>query len=99
MLENLRGRSVVMNVLHAAALAVVVMNGCAQVQTGPGWLLTVPPLSADGYADRSAPLSQWQTYGRYAAQTDCNSAIATVAVYTSQGVAMHKVKKALYHCG
>jgi hypothetical protein len=62
--------------LHATAIALALLSGCAQVQPGSGWLLMLPPLSADGYADRSAPLSSWQTFGSYVGQTDCNAAIA-----------------------
>jgi hypothetical protein len=36
----------------------------------------VPPLSADGYADRSAPFSGWQTIGSYDGEADCNAAVA-----------------------
>jgi hypothetical protein len=36
----------------------------------------VPPLSADGYADRSAPFSGWQTLGSYDGETGCNAAVA-----------------------
>jgi hypothetical protein len=37
----------------------------------------LPPLSADGYADKSAPFSKWQTYGTYAERADCNAQIAS----------------------
>jgi len=61
---------------HAAAFALAALIGCARVQSGSGWVLILPPLSADGYADKSAPLVKWQTFGSYAGQTDCNAAIA-----------------------
>ena len=61
---------------HAAAFTLAVVNGCAQVQSGSGWVLMLPPLSADGYADKSAPFAKWQTFGSYAGATDCNAAIA-----------------------
>ena len=66
-----------MRLPRAAALALVALTGCAQVQTGPGWLLMLPPLSADGYADKTAPFSKWQTYGTYAGRADCNAQIST----------------------
>jgi hypothetical protein len=64
-----------MKIRRLAALALAVLTGCAQTQTGPGWLLVLPPLNAGGYADKAAPLSKWQTFGTYSGPTDCNSAI------------------------
>ena len=65
-----------MRPLYAAAVALALSSGCAPVQPGAGWLLMLPPLSADGYADRSAPFSSWQIFGSYVGETDCNAAIA-----------------------
>ena len=66
-----------MKIRRLAALALAILTGCAQTQTGPGWLLMLPPLDAGGYANKSAPLSKWQTFGTYSGPTDCNSAIAS----------------------
>jgi hypothetical protein len=70
-----------------ALLVTLLASGCAQVQSGSGWLLMLPPLSADGYADKSAPLSKWQTFGTYSGQIDCNSSIASnqMAVHSQVG--------------
>jgi len=62
---------------HAAVLALLIFSGCAQAQSGPGSVLILPPLSADGAANQSAPLSKWQIFGNYSGLTDCNSAIAS----------------------
>jgi hypothetical protein len=67
-----------MRPLQAAALASAILSGgCTQTQITPGWLLLLPPLSADGYANTGAPLSQWQVFGRYSGSIDCNSAISS----------------------
>jgi hypothetical protein len=34
----------------AAVLGLLIFLGCAQAQSGPGSLLILPPLTADGYA-------------------------------------------------
>lgn len=80
-----------MKVCYAAAFTLLLLSGCAQVQPGHGWVLMLPPLSADGYADKSAPLSKWQTFGSYAGETDCNAAIARLqfAVNSQVGPISH----------
>jgi len=74
---------------HLAAIAL--LSGCAQAQHGPGWVLMLPPVSADGYADTSAPASKWQTYGSYAGPTDCNAEISRMqfAVNSQVGPISH----------
>ena len=63
-----------MKLHHIVVIAVAVLGGCAQAQTGPGSLLMLPPLTAGGYADKNAPLSKWQTFEKYDGLTDCKSA-------------------------
>ncbi|MGA2409144.1 MAG: hypothetical protein ABSG46_02000 [Candidatus Binataceae bacterium] len=60
-----------MKASRAAILALLIMNGCAQQQSGPGWNLMVPPLTADGLANTSAPLAQWRSGGNYDSRKTC----------------------------
>jgi hypothetical protein len=62
---------------RAFALYLLILGGCAQAQYGPGSLLILPPLTANGYANTAAPLSKWQVFGNYSGLTDCNTAIAS----------------------
>jgi hypothetical protein len=62
---------------HVAALSLLILGGCAQAQSGPGSLLILPPLTANGYANTGAPLSKWQAFGNYGGLTDCTTAIAS----------------------
>lgn len=62
-------------VARVAVLTLVIVSGCAQGQSGPRWDLIVPPLTANGFADQSAPLPQWQNAGNYGARSDCKAAL------------------------
>jgi hypothetical protein len=62
---------------RVAVLSLLILGGCAQAQSGPGSLLILPPLTANGYANTGAPLSKWQVFGNYSGLTDCNTAIAS----------------------
>jgi len=64
-----------MKAFRAVILALLIANGCAQGQSGPGWNLMVPPLTADGSANQSAPLTQWQNLGNYGHHNTCKTAL------------------------
>ncbi len=71
-----------MKLCHAAALGLFVLIGCAAPllgrggPSGPTWLLMASPLTADGAADKDAPLSKWTPSMAYATQADCQAEIA-----------------------
>jgi hypothetical protein len=65
-----------MKASHAiAVLALSVANSCAQAQSGTGWNLMVPPLTAGGFANQAAPLAQWQNLGTYSDDDNCKAAL------------------------
>jgi hypothetical protein len=61
--------------MHVAVAVLLVVSGCAQQQSGPGWNLLVPPLTKDGTADMSAPLAQWQSGGNYGSHKTCTASL------------------------
>ena len=61
--------------MHLAMAVLLVASGCAQQQAGPGWNLLVPPLTANGTADTSAPLAQWQSGGNYGTRKTCMASL------------------------
>ena len=67
-----------MRILCAAVL-IVLAAGCASLKpntpTG-AWLLIVPPITEDGYADMGKPLSQWRRVGGYSSKVDCTTSMA-----------------------
>jgi len=64
-----------MRLRHAAALASLVLAGCASLGQSQTWLVKVPPVRADGAADTDAPLSKWQTLQSAGDQADCQKMV------------------------
>jgi hypothetical protein len=65
-----------LNLRHAAALALLVLAGCASIgnpDSSPARLLILPPLTPAGNADTDAPLSKWQSIGNFSSLIDCNN--------------------------
>jgi hypothetical protein len=58
-----------------AVLMLLILTGCAQAQSGPGWYLMVPPLTSAGFANKAAPLSQWQNTGSFVDLRSCKASL------------------------
>jgi len=68
-----------MRALCAVALSVLAAGCAAAQRPGPptgAWLLIVPPMTEDGYADLSKPWSTWRRVGGYSNKIDCTTSMA-----------------------
>src|SRR5277367_1631471 len=64
-----------MKVSRATIVALLILSGCAQGQSGPGWYMIVPPLTKDGIANTSVPLAQWQNVGSFSSHKTCKTVL------------------------
>ena len=65
---------------YAAALALAAA-GCASAAkpdapTTGAWLLVVPPMTQNGFAAVTDPLSKWHRVGNYDSKIDCSDSLA-----------------------
>src|SRR5260221_13093620 len=79
-----------MNIRNVIALGLLLLAGCASTageNASGGWLLMVPPLTADGHPSTDLPLSKWGKVGAFASQVDCTTKLQNQQFYALQQVA------------
>ena len=75
---------------NVVALGLLLLAGCASASgesASGGWLLIVPPLTADGHPATDLPLSKWGKVGAFASQVDCTTKLQNQQFYALQQVA------------
>ncbi len=79
-----------MNIRNATAFGLLLFAACASTaveKASGGWVLIVPPLTADGHPATNLPLSKWGKVGTFDSQIDCTTSMQNQQFYALRQVA------------